>query len=119
MTTIDSEERKKYFGWLTLEQVAQFVGFLIIGAVGYTRLSAQVETVIQRQEENRVNAEKGADAARVIAAEVRAATQTNLQQQGEINSLQQSRDNDRKLLMEIHASVAVLLDRSDPRKTNP
>lgn len=112
----DMQDRRKIFGWLSIENAIQLIVLLVVFAAGYAQTSANVAInardiaalkIIQTATEKKTD-----DA----LMDTRNAITVNAQQQGEISALQQRSDANQKLLTDIAANVAVLLDRTDPRK---
>lgn len=116
MSDTITPKHSKLFGFITLENIVQFVLLIVAIAIAYTQLSAQVSVLAARQIEMKLAMDKQSETTTNVSSDERASSIVNVQQQAEIHALQQGRDTDRKVLMEINANVAVLLDRSDPHK---
>ncbi len=114
-----TNERRRHFSILTIENVVQTCMILLGIAVGYGQLSSKVETTardISSERADRGLLSVDVNSLQTQGAAVLARVQQLEAQQAAFNL---SRDSDRKMLMDINAKVEVLLDRTDPKKAKP
>lgn len=114
-----SEHRRRIFGWLSIELLITFGAIICTVAMSHASLSSDVHSLSRENIELKAQMITVARDLIDARSDTRNAMTINAQQQGQLDSLQQSRDADRKILMDISSNVAVLLDRTDPRKKGP
>jgi hypothetical protein len=135
-----TEHRRKIAGWLTIENVIQTALILLtMGAMWgslqgtltrnaqdilFERNERQASVALERSERSQADSESKSERVQIeksileLAANVASLQAKTTQQTGEIIALQNGRSEDRRILTDIAANVAVLLDRTNPDKGN-
>jgi hypothetical protein len=114
-----SAERLKIFGWLSLENAIQLVAMFVGMGLTFGYLSSDIRTQARDLAVATAKLEIVTTATNDLRSDVRAIALVNAQQDGAISGQQQKSEGDRKLLMELSNNMAVLLDRTDPKKVKP
>jgi hypothetical protein len=107
-----SSERRRLFGLLTIENIGQIVVLVGFFASQHAYITSELRAISREQQNANERDERIQKAITEAASDTRNTMTINAQQQGQIEALQQSRDGDRKLLMDMNAKIEVLLDRS-------